>query len=213
MKNDDSLVPDLFEGTIAAAATGGWGVLPVILRRAWPAVTREWQQNASRCLSAAVQTSGMSRPDLEEAIAKDPSAITLTVRLLHHAGMTGADEALFTMGAALGSSLNDQVETTAEDAALIVEAARNLSARHVRLLRLLTEQTTNEEGQEIGWWREAIPEALGFSALSSGMLLDSCTASGTVTTHSGYGSLVYETSELGVEILHLLEHLADFEQS
>lgn len=209
MKNDKDLVPDIFDAAVTAVA-GDAGLISVGLRRALPAVLTEWERNASRCLKAAERASGMSRWDLDEVIANDPSLVSLTVRALHYAGMNGADEALLTMGAVLGASSSPDKDTSADEAALVIEAARNLTPLHLRLLRVLSQPRVDPDSTgAVGWKREDIAGPLVTSELTALMLLDSCVAAGTVTTANTYGGRDYTTSELGTEIIKVLDLVGD----
>lgn len=78
------------------------------LRRLTRAVVAEQKRNRSRALRAAELMSGLSREDLAETIADNPRLVPLLTRVLYVSAMTGQDEVLAALGAALGAAASDE---------------------------------------------------------------------------------------------------------
>lgn len=125
------------------AAAGLVSMLPLIgpllaepARRVSRGFRDEITRNQSRALKAAELLSGLTREDLAERIAADPRLIPVATRVLFAAGMTGQDEVLDALGAALGTAVSDP--DSAEDVDLLLLGLQNLRRHHITLLRRAT---------------------------------------------------------------------------
>lgn len=114
-----------FVGPIAAPAG----------RRFAQALHSEWSRNRSDVLQLACRQAGLSREDLAERLEQYPDLVPLVTRVLHQAGMTGADRPLRVLAGYLGDALADP--THADDATVILGSLDGLAEPHIRLLEML----------------------------------------------------------------------------
>lgn len=193
------------------------GMLPVVgpflgpvAERLSGSLRREHARNVSVALRAAERTSGLSREDLGEAIDQDPDLVPLVTRVLYAAGMTGSDEVLKLMGAALGDAINDRIRI--DESEMVLAALTNLRAHHLRVLELLAESPppppiTDTQGGIGRWWSRLIQERLDFSEEVVILCVAGLTSGGMLRTVATYGGDAYELTDLGRALLEVLETL------
>lgn len=104
-------------------------------RRFARVLQREWSRNRSRVLELACHQAGLSREDLAERLERHPELVPLVTRVLHEAGMTGADRPLRVLAGYLGDALAEP--SHAEDVAVILATLNGLAEAHIRLLEML----------------------------------------------------------------------------
>lgn len=152
----DRVAEDLVEG-FAGLFPGG-SLVGVGLRRLTRAVVAEQKRNRSRALRAAELTPGLSREDLAETIADNPRLVPLLTRVLYMSAMTGQDEVLAALGAALGAAASD--EQKIDEAEFMLARVEELRRHHFQILHVFDTRSPyqthrmSDKGERIDYWRE-----------------------------------------------------------
>lgn len=204
------------EEDFAADAVGSAAdlVLPgsgFVMGRLSRAVATEWRQNASKALRAAERVSGLSREDLEERIAGDPALVPLLTRLLYTAGMTGQEQTLRAMGAALGDAVRDPARVG--DAELILMGLAELREQHVALLRMMLDDPADvefrrpAEADRARWMTKHIAEQSPLALETTELCLAGLLNAGLLRSLNVWDGLAYECTDLGLTVLQVLDEL------
>ena len=159
----------------------------------------------SRPMRAAVRISGLSREDIEERLREDPRLVPLAVRVLHEAAMTGQQEVLDLLGAALrdGGRHPDQ----ADDIELILSGLARLRPAHTRLLRQLGPEAPQDNGSAITWGPAVVGDRQAMTEDQANRLLFDLASSGFMTMHGAFGGLGFTVNDRGVRLLEVIEAL------
>lgn len=102
--------------------------------------------------------SGLSREDLAERIADNPPLVPLLTRVLYVSAMTGQDEVLAALGAALGAAASD--EQTIDEAEFMLARVEELRRHHFQILHVFDSRSPyqthrmSKQGERIDYWRE-----------------------------------------------------------
>lgn len=102
--------------------------------------------------------SGLSREDLAETIADNPRLVPLLTRVLYVSAMTGQDEVLAALGAALGAAVKD--EGKIDEAEFMLARVEELRRHHFQILSVFKKQSPyqthriDESGRRVDYWRE-----------------------------------------------------------
>jgi hypothetical protein len=196
----DSLPVEYFEKGVEQIPGIGWALGP-LAKRVGESIDREWKRNRSVAMKAAERAAGMSREDLEERIAAEPSVIPLTVRVLWAAGMNGNDATLKGMGRTLGHAVREP-ELIGE-AELIVAAMTDFGPSHRAVLEALQAVPGGE-----AWLHDKIVERVAAPRSVVRMAVSALVARGLIDIHAGYGGGVpYSISELGRTVLDVLREV------
>jgi hypothetical protein len=121
-------------------------------------VVAEQRRNRSRALRAAELMSGLSREDLAERIADNPRLVPLLTRVLYVSAMTGQDEVLAGLGAALGAAASD--EDKIDEAEFMLARIEELRRHHFLILDVFDSRSPydthriDERGVRIDYWRQ-----------------------------------------------------------
>lgn len=148
-------------------------------------VRAEWGRLQSDAIRAAERSCGLSREDIAERLEANPQLVPLTARVLVAAGMTGHDEILHSLGAALGEALlrPDHVG----EVELVVIGLERIRPVHVKVLELLPgpspEQLKKGSEAEIPWNADSLSLALGLPS-------DRCYTLGIGLVNSGFAESV-----------------------
>jgi hypothetical protein len=132
-RDTNALSRDMAVGAVGAIPVLG-SLLQPLTARLLDAVRDEHARNASISLRSAERVSGLSREDLQRKIAEEPRLVPLLTRVLVAAGLTGYDDLLDAMGAALGEAVGDT--TKIDEAEVLLIAIADLRAMHVHVLRI-----------------------------------------------------------------------------
>ena len=170
-------------------------------KRAAASVSREWKRNRSVALRAAARAAGMSREDLEDAIATVSGVVPLTIRLLWAAGMNGHDATLKGMGATLGHAVRDP--SLIGEAEVILAAMADFGPSHRAVLEALEALPAGK-----GLVSEDLPDHVDAPRSIVGLCASALLASGLVQIHAGYGGGVPHTiTDLGRTVLDVLREV------
>jgi hypothetical protein len=198
---------DLVEG-LAGLFPGG-SLVGVGLRRLTRAVVAEQKRNRSRALRAAEAMSGLSREDLAETIADNPRLVPLLTRVLHVSAMTGQDEVLTALGAALGAAAAD--EQKIDEAEFMLARVEELRRHHFQILHLFDARSPyqthrmSEKGERIDYWREdEIIAKLPMRRDLVEMALAGLHSSGLLQIESMAGGNIWTVSPFGRDVLQLV---------
>lgn len=195
-------------------------------RRFVRGLREEHARNHSRALRAAQTLSGLSREDLTERILQNPSLIPIVARVLFASAMTGQDEILDALGAALGSVVlqPDRVD----DVELVLIGLQDIRRHHVAALRVLDGPPEwREEGEEGGdnpgvqaakittdverltWNVEAVAGRTGMPVDTTYVTVTGLANAGFVRALGAMGGLGYRITDLGRTLLEVLERYND----
>jgi hypothetical protein len=200
----DELVEDIAGDAVAALIPMG-GTLGKRLARS---LTSEWRRNTSNALGAAVEASGLSREDFAEWIAEDGRAVPLYLRVLWAAGMNGHDQTLRAMGAVLGSAAHATArgdDDAFEEAELALRAMSDLTPRHFRVLRVLSEgRVVKAEGAEPNYGQFApdhVASEAGMRSEVAHQCLLNLAGAGLATTLNLINGIAYPITDLGRAVI------------
>lgn len=184
-------------------------------RRLIGAVRAEYARNHSVALRAAEVTSGLTREELAERIATHPRLIPVLTRVLFAAGMTGQDEILDALGAALGAAAAAPEQV--DDVELLLIGLQDLRRQHVTVLRVVgggrpqwdEESKTppnNEVQAEIAGWNVlAISNRCALSEETVHLAAVGLDRAGFVRTFSAIGGLGFAITQLGHTLIEVLD--------
>jgi hypothetical protein len=205
--DDDSPVDEIVAAFVEAIPVAGPLLAPAA-RRASLAVRKEYRRNVSTALKAAEHISGMTREELADVIAQDPELVPLLTRLLYVAGMSGSDQVLSLLGAALGDAAlhRDRID----EAELILATVADLSVHHLSLLRTMVTSTPDspESDPPPRFWLATISRQSGLSQELTGLCLARLVGSGLVNSVSVWNGVMYAVTELGRTVLDMIDHLS-----
>lgn len=208
LTNDDDLPDDLFAGLVGMVPVAG-SLLSPLAARLSRNVREARERNASTALAAAERVSGLTREELAAAIADDPRLVPLLTRLLYAAGMTGQDEMLKAMGAALGDAVRDRQRIN--EAELLLMALAELRTHHIDVLRvLLTEPpppADNPSGKG-AWVMNVIAEQAGLREDFTSLCLMGLVNGGLAVPQTLWGATGYAPTDIGRTVLEVLDQLA-----
>lgn len=206
-EQDDHLGADLVEG-IAGLFPGG-SLLSVGARRLTRVVVKEHKRNRSRALGAAELMSGLSREDLAETIAENPRLVPLLTRVLYLSAMTGQDEVLVALGAALGAAASD--EQKIDEAEFMLARVEELRRHHFQILHVFDARSphethrTSETGERVDYWYEdEIVAKVPMRRDMVEMALSGLRSSGLLKVESMAGRSIWTVSKFGKDVLHLV---------
>lgn len=155
-ERSESIAGDLVEG-LAGLLPGG-SLAGVGLKRLTETVVAEHKRNRSRALHAAEVMSGLSREEVAEKIADNPRLVPLLTRVLYVSAMTGQDEVLIGLGAALGAAVSD--DDKIDEAEFMLARIEELRRHHFQILHIFAGRSpwdthrVDETGARIDFWRE-----------------------------------------------------------
>lgn len=183
----------------------------------------EHRRNGSRALDAAVAMSGLSRDDLAERIASDGRLVPLVTRVLYAAAMTGQDEILDALGAALGTAANDPDQT--DEVELLLIGLTDLRRHHVRVLRsaagppIWLEPEREHDGVEPAkiapvddaqsWNIEGLASVSGLQTEVAYIAATGLANAGFLQAFSAFGGTGYQITSLGRNLIDVLTQYED----
>jgi hypothetical protein len=199
---------------VAAAVVSGIPIVGpiagVAVRRLAEASITEIARLQSRSLRAAALVAGVSREELWERINNDPRLVPLVVRVLHEAGMTGQDEVLDALGAALGAAVI-QPERSDEVEVILLGIGR-VRRPHIRVLRHLEDDKdayiVDDNGHRTStngrWQARGIAHALGLTGDEAARLCTDLAGAGFCRQEAALGGMTFEVTDLGHALLTVL---------
>jgi hypothetical protein len=204
VSQEKPLSRDVAVGAVGAIPILG-SILEPLVGRAVDAVRAGHAKNASIALRAAERVSGLTREDLQDKIADNPRLVPLLTRVLFSAGMTGYDEVLDAIGAALGEAVRDPSKV--DEAEVLLTAVADLRALHILVLRAVTHEppTRQAEGappQQLRWMIHTLAIETGLTADLTSLCVAGLLNAGLVLADADvYGGPGYGISELGRTVL------------
>lgn len=207
-------------------ASGGFvSMIPVFgplladpARRLSKAIRDEHARVQSRALRAAEVTSGLSREELAERIARTPQLVPIVTKVLFAAGMTGCDETLDALGAALGLAAAEPDRTDAVE--LVLVGLADLRSEHIQVLRVMQggprwleppEETADLQSARIissvqseTWNVEALAELSGLDIDTAYVAATGLCNAGFARAYNALGGMGYRMTALGDVLLEVL---------
>jgi hypothetical protein len=199
-----------FKDELVASLVGGiplvGDVLSVFTKRGSMRIRQEWARNTSEALRAAERISGRSREELTDCISENPRLISLAVRVLYAAGMTGQDAILRALGTTLGDAVRDPEKI--DEAELLLIGMTNLRRYHIAILEIMAKLPLPANPNKVTYWT---PENLASESTYSLYLVNICVAglvqSGLISQVGDAYGVCYEISDLGRTALEVLDEL------
>jgi hypothetical protein len=166
----------------------------------------ELARNQSRALAAAEKVAGLSREELRERIDSDPRLVSLVARVLFEAGVTGQDEVLDALGAALGDALADP--SRSDDAELILLGISRIRRSHIELLRLLASHPGSAPEADAPYWNLGnVADLTGVGLDEASRLANDLLGAGFLRGDPAFGTIAYWITEHGKTLLEVLQTL------
>lgn len=150
MHSSDSLPISVISDVASRLAPG----LGPLTAKALNAVRSEWARNHSKALSLAARSAGMSREDLQDALAEDPALVPLVSRLLWEAAMTGNDKIIECLAAVFGQAVR-RGSVVYDDTAVVLKEISGLHPEDIHVLQALRDfgpimtESSNKENAQI----------------------------------------------------------------
>jgi len=204
----DDRLSDEIPGALAATLVPGAGSLAApVLKFLAKESRRELKRLRSRALKAAERTSGLTREELSAQIVNEPRLVPLATRVLFEAGMTGQDEILDALGAALGEAARAP-ERCDELESVLIGIAR-IRRAHIKVLRALgPDRPRAGDGREVTWGGANAAEKVAIDEETVRRLLADLAAAGFMTGWSAFDDLGYTVNALGLALLEVLDQYA-----
>lgn len=191
------------EAVIAANGLPTHGVIAsagaVLGTRALEALAAERSRRVSKALRVAEDISGLSREELDDLIADDPTSVSLVLQLLQAAGNAGDESVLKLIGYVVGVGIKDP--DVVERQSTLLLAIDGLNAAHIRMLGVLAREHIPEghsyEADIVADWLKESSDVVRM--LGTGLLLRGLIEN----PYGGYGGgEYYSLSQLGVEVVN-----------
>ncbi len=199
----DELVEDLSADAMAALIPMG----NTLGKRLARSLTAEWRRNTSKALRAAEAASGLSR-EFAEWIKEDARGIPLYLKVLWAAGMNGHGQTLAAMGAVLGKAAQATArgdEEGFEEAELALRAMSELTPRHFRVLRVVSEGevfTGENGGENLGQFTpDHVARETAMREEVAHQCLINLAGAGLATTRPVWDGTAYPITDLGRAVI------------